>query len=1149
MAGMNDPLLNISADVEAAYVPTAGDRYARCMDPLSGNELRCAVISISGGEAEVQFYDKEKDVPKGDPTKVSASGLKPMLYPDMGACFDMSAPVAKGTLVGTDPEVGLTAREVQQRTAKFGPNKLEEKKRNKLLELLKCFWGPMPIMIWIAMFVEILEEDWPDFGVLLALQLINGILGWYEDMKAGDAIEALKKSLKPRATCKRDGIWDGEFPAAQLVPGDIVQLGAGASVPADCELLGGPLQIDQAALTGESLPVTMKAGQVAKMGSTVMTGECDAVVYDHGPNTFFGKTASMIANVDEIGHFQKILLKITGFLMGVSCVLVSIAGALLLHRGSKPLDSVAFCVVLLVASIPIAMPVVSTATMALGSRALSAKGAIVTRLASIEEVAGMDMLCSDKTGTLTKNIMELQEDIPIFTDGVTKTDVLKYAAMAAKWKEPPKDALDTLVLKSFDPDVKGTPGAPPPKQLPFPRPKLSELLSPYEMLDHIPFNPTDKRTESTIKCPEGYFKVSKGAPHVILHMSHNQDEIHDAVESTVNGFAMRGVRCLSVARTKVSPKPIEEGEEVWEYLGIITFLDPPREDTAETIRRAREYFVEVKMITGDQVLIAKDMAKTIGLGQHILLSDGIPDLPADKKAPPDTGLKYGKLIEDTDGFAQVFPEHKFMIVEALKQRGWACGMTGDGVNDAPALKVANIGIAVEGATDAAQAASDIVLTEPGLSTIVDAIVLSRQIFQRLRNYVIYRIACTIQLLLFFFIGVVMIRVASKEYVGMSPGCQGVNDPIPNPIHLNAKGFDKDFGEKGFGDEGIADVDFLCNKQFELPVIAIVLITILNDGTIISIAYDTVVASPRPEHWRLPEVFIISSLLGIVAVASSIFLLYCGLTANASTDTEPSIFKKVGLVALPTGKDAFYHTDNSLAWQHKDGEAIQTFKHPCPPGGCTWEMCNPFVVDSLNGPATLKDGKIQPMQFPAKLDKHGKVQDATPEQLQWAQPTFCFSYNRTPTPPLYSTPIHSSPSPRQLIHLEHTGAVILLASSLTIFCVHVWLLSLLRTTEVQTMMYMKISLSDFMTVFAARTRKPFYSRAPGGLLLGAATFALGSSTLLSRYWPFPELKPLEWSLLGYVRLETLPSSTLLNPPPPPQPSSTLLNPPPPPPPPP
>lgn len=988
----NDPLLNQSVDVEGpAFVAQAGDRYARCVDPNSGNELRCAINSVNGAQAEVQFYDKEKDIPKGDPVKVQTSALMPMLYPDLGVCHDGSAPVPKASLLTTDPHHGLTDQEVRQRTMKFGPNKLEEKKRNKLLELLKCFWGPMPIMIWIAMFVEILEEDWPDFGVLLALQLINGILGWYEDMKAGDAIEALKNSLKPKATCKRNGRWDGEFPAAQLVPGDIVMLGAGASVPADCELLGGPLQVDQAALTGESLPVTMKAGQVAKMGSTITTGECEGIVYDHGPNTFFGKTASMIANVDEIGHFQKILLKITGFLMGVSCVLVAIAGALLLKRGSKPLDSVAFCVVLLVASIPIAMPVVSTATMALGSRALSAKGAIVTRLASIEEVAGMDMLCSDKTGTLTKNIMELQEEVPTFTDGVTKVDVLKYAAMAAKWEEPPKDALDTLVLKSFDPDVKPTKENPKPTQLSFPRPKLTELLSPYKMIDHTPFNPTDKKTESVIQGPDGYFKVSKGAPHVILHMTHNQDEIAERVEATVNGYAMRGVRCLSVARTRTQQQPFKEGEEadeVWEYLGIITFLDPPREDTAETIRRAREYFVEVKMITGDQVLIAKDMAKTIGLGQHILLSDGIPDLPADKKAPPDTGLKYGKMIEETDGFAQVFPEHKFMIVEALKQRGWACGMTGDGVNDAPALKVANIGIAVEGATDAAQAASDIVLTQPGLSTIVDAIVLSRQIFQRLRNYVIYRIACTIQLLLFFFIGVVMIRVANEQYKGMSPGCQGVDDKIPTDIDLSDEAFKtfKDFGTVK-DDKHFAEVDVLCNKQFELPVIAIVLITILNDGTIISIAYDTVVASPRPEHWRLPEVFLVSTLLGAVAVASSIFLLYCGLTANA----EHSIFQRTGLVSLPAHT---YETRNDFAWQHADGDEIVTTQHKCPDGGCTWDMCNPFETDDLTvdgKKVTIGDpkhGKIVPYYFQGK---------ATPDKLNWAQPTYCFSYNRACTP--------------------------------------------------------------------------------------------------------------------------------------------------------
>ena len=324
--------------------------------------------------------------------------------------------------------------------------------------------------------------------------------------------------------------------------------------------------------------------------------------------------------------------------------------------------------------------------------------------------------------------MELQDDTPIFTPGITRDDVLRDAALAAKWKEPPKDALDTLVLKSFDPN--DNPERPA-------RTNLFAKMEPYTMLDHVPFNPTDKFTQSTITGPEGTFKVSKGAPHVILHRAYNSAAIHDQAENTVNGFAKRGIRCLSVARsqTVADASELTPETERWEYLGVITFLDPPRFDTAETIRRAKEYGVGVKMITGDQKLIAMEMARMIGLGDNILMADVVPDLPADKKAPPDTGAKYGKLMEDTDGFAQVFPEHKFMIVEALKQRGWVCGMTGDGVNDAPALKVANIGIAVEGATDAAQAAADIVLTDQGLSTIVDAIVLSRMIFQRLRNYV------------------------------------------------------------------------------------------------------------------------------------------------------------------------------------------------------------------------------------------------------------------------------------------------------------------------------------------------------------------------------------------------------------------------------
>eukprot|EP01047_Picozoa_sp_COSAG01_P049062 COSAG01_NODE_4827_length_4711_cov_3.478534_1_plen_1101_part_00 len=1036
---MSSPMRDIDgAGSRGNFVPQVGNRYCRANEPASGVELRCAILTLDGGNnATVQFYDKEKDSPKGDPVTIPTYQIKPIMYPDAGERLDGGAPLPKYQLLNTNPEEGLTAAEVQERTAKFGPNALEETQVNKLLELAKKFWGPMPIMIWIAALVEVLQQSWTDFAVLITLQIVNGVLGWHEDMKAGDAVAALRASLKPEATCKRNGQWQN-INAGTLVPGDIVLLGAGASVPADCELLpgAGPLKVDQAALTGESLPVTMNAGSVAKMGSTITAGECEGVVFDHGPYTFFGKTASMIANVEEKGHFQIILLKITGFLMGVSFVLVAIACALLLERGEKPLEAVAFGVVLLVASIPIAMPVVSTTTMALGSRELSKKGAIVTRLAAIEEVAGMTMLCSDKTGTLTKNIMELQDDTPIFTPGVTRDDVLMNAALAAKWKEPPKDALDTLVLKSFN---------------------LSKL-SPYTMIDHIPFNPVDKRTESTIQGPDGFFKVSKGAPHVILHMAHNSAAIHDQVEGVVNDFARRGIRCLSVARTQprakpfmpkdvpTTPTPQGNGvphpgdDEVWEYLGVITFLDPPRADTAETIRRAKEFGVGVKMITGDQTLIAQEMARMIGLGDNILLSDVVPDLPPDKKAPPDTGEKYGKLMEDTDGFAQVFPEHKFMIVEALKQRGWVCGMTGDGVNDAPALKVANIGIAVEGATDAAQAASDIVLTDPGLSTIVDAIILSRIIFQRLRNYVIYRIACTIQLLLFFFIGVVAIGVADPSYKGLSPSCTMEGDLpadlTPGPHEPSAL-YDTT--------QGHAKIDDMCHKQFELPVTAIVLIAILNDGCIISIAYDTVVASPRPEAWRLPEVFVVSTVLGVVAVFSSIFLLWCGLTANA----PGSHFESWGLVSLP-GADTYSVT--RMDWQKAgDGKPLA-----CPTTGCSWDMCSPGYFESTYDSSI---GNIT-TYHPQSWNRLNSTQ-----QLDWQQPEYCFSY-----------------------------------------------------AELQTTLYMKISLSDFLTVAAARTRAPFFSRAPGKELLVAAAGSMLTSTFISHFWndlDLPDQSPLPWGSLAII----------------------------------
>ena len=434
---------------------------------------------------------------------------------------------------------------------------------------------------------------------------------------------ALKKSLKPNAVCKRDGKWDN-IDATLLVPGDLVMLGSGAAVPADCRVNGGRIEVDQAALTGESLPVAMTFGSQPKMGSTVTRGEVEATVEFTGKNTFFGKTAAMIQSVEEMSHFQKVLLRIMMFLLVVSFVLCGICLIYLLVEGEPGRSAIGWVVVLLVASIPLAIEVVTTTTMAIGSRELAARNAIVARLAAIEELAGMDMLCSDKTGTLTLNKMVIQEDTPVYAAGMNQYELLRMAALAAKWHEPPKDALDTLVLVAAD------------------LPSLDE----FEQTDYMPFDPVMKRTEGTLKRKSDgtMFKVTKGAPHIILKLTHD-DKVAHQVHETVNALAERGIRALAVARTL--PGSLEK----WEMLGVLTFLDPPRPDTKAVLHKAIEYGILVKMITGDHVAIAKECARQLGIGTNILDAQGLPSLDADGKAPKNLH-EYAGLIQSADGFAQ-----------------------------------------------------------------------------------------------------------------------------------------------------------------------------------------------------------------------------------------------------------------------------------------------------------------------------------------------------------------------------------------------------------------------------------------------------------------------------------------------------------------
>eukprot|EP00401_Gymnodinium_catenatum_P003155 CAMPEP_0117607676 /NCGR_PEP_ID=MMETSP0784-20121206/80403_1 /TAXON_ID=39447 /ORGANISM="" /LENGTH=914 /DNA_ID=CAMNT_0005410901 /DNA_START=35 /DNA_END=2779 /DNA_ORIENTATION=- len=726
------------------------------------------------------------------------------------------------------PSKGLTTSEAEQLLAKFGRNELEEHTKPKWLIFLEQLKEPMPIMIWIAAFTEAAIYNWPDMGILLAIQFINASISFYEITKAGDAVAALKKSLKPLATVKRDGSWKN-VDAGIVVPGDLVLLAAGSAIPADCIVNEGTIEVDQAALTGESLPVTMYKGSSCKMGSNVVRGEVEGTVEHTGSNTFFGKTASLLQGDDELGNLAKVLLKIVIVLVILSFTFSGIVFGFLIGNGTDLRESISFTVVLIVASIPVAIEIVCTTTLALGSKELSKHGAIVTRLASIEDMAGMTMLCSDKTGTLTMNKMVIQEETPIYTPGENQYTTLRYAAMAAKWMEPPRDALDTMTLGQAD----------------------LKSLAEVEQLDFMPFDPIVKRTEGTVKDKKTgkVFKTTKGAPHVLLKLC-KDEAVKERCELDVNELGARGIRALAVAKTSG-----DSDEDDWKMVGLLTFLDPPRHDTKETIARAMAYGVEVKMITGDHLLIAMETSRMLDLGDRVEGRSGVVPLirgpeglpmldPVTKKAPENLAANYGDYIRPGHGFAQVFPEHKFLIVQCLREMGFKTGMTGDGVNDAPALKRADVGIAVAGATDAARAASDIVLTEEGLSTIVEGIIISRCIFQRMKNFITYRIAATLQLLIFFFIAV----------LSMKP-----KDFMPSDWE-NIEGFDTTQWP----------------EYFKLPVLMLMLITLLNDGTLISIGYDNVIPSKYPNVWNLPVLFLVASVLAGVALISSLLLLYWAL---------------------------------------------------------------------------------------------------------------------------------------------------------------------------------------------------------------------------------------------------------------------------------
>ncbi|OMO74218.1 Cation-transporting P-type ATPase [Corchorus olitorius] len=696
-------------------------------------------------------------------------------------------------------DTSISLEEIKNETVDLERIPVDEE--SKFLKFLGFMWNPLSWVMEIAAIMAIClangggkPPDWQDFVGIVVLLFINSTISFIEENNAGNAAAALMAGLAPKTKVLRDGKWS-EQEAAILVPGDIISIKLGDIIPADARLLeGDPLKIDQSALTGESLPVNKNPGDEIFSGSTVKQGELEAVVIATGVHTFFGKAAHLVDSTNNVGHFQLVLKSIGNFCIcsiAVGMVIEIVVMYPIQHRRYR--DGIDNLLVLLIGGIPIAMPTVLSVTMAIGSHRLSQQGAITKRMTAIEEMAGMDVLCSDKTGTLTLNKLTVDKSIiEVFTNDADKDMVMLLAARASRVEN--QDAIDACIVNML-----GDP---------------KEARAGVTEVHFFPFNPVDKRTAITYIEPDGsWHRVSKGAPEQIIELCNLRDDVKKKAHEIIANFADRGLRSLAVARQTVKEKNKESPGEPWEFVGILPLFDPPRHDSAETIRRALSLGVNVKMITGDQLAIGKETGRRLGMGTNMYPSSAL--LGQNKDETMET-IGVDELIEKADGFAGVFPEHKYEIVKRLQQRKHICGMTGDGVNDAPALKKADIGIAVADATDAARGASDIVLTEPGLSVIVSAVLTSRAIFQRMKNYTIYAVSITIRIVL----GFMLLALIWK---------------------------------------------------FDFSPFMVLIIAILNDGTIMTISKDRVKPSPMPDSWKLKEIFATGVVLGAyLAVMTVVF---------------------------------------------------------------------------------------------------------------------------------------------------------------------------------------------------------------------------------------------------------------------------------------
>jgi len=752
------------------------------------------------------------------------------------------------TDLGVDGNTGLSAQEARARLEQYGYNEIEEHEETVWHRLFRRFWGPIPWMIEVAAILSAVVEKWEDFGIILVMLFINAGLDFFQEHRALNALQALKQRLAKEATVRRDGEFS-RVPVRELVPGDIVKLRIGDIVPADVQLLeGGYLLVDQSALTGESLPVDKEVGHVAYTNTVVKQGEMLAVVINTGMHTRFSSVVALVARAqrEQRSHFQKMVIHIGNFLIAVTIVLVLVIVMVALFRHEPFLEIARFALVLTVAAIPVALPAVLSVTMAVGAMNLARRQAIVSQLTAIEELAGVDIFCADKTGTLTANRMQVAE--PVVREGFSEADLFLNAVLASR-----KENNDPIELPIFS----------------YLEEKLPEVNpQDYRQVNFTPFDPVRKRTEAMVEHGDEGFIAVKGAAQVLMGMADLDDESATELNRRVDELAARGYRTLAVGR--------RQGEAPLELIGLIPLYDPPREDSREVIDEMHRLGVKVKMVTGDNLAIAREIGRILGLEQRTIrsaqlsgaassellalmetltaavyrrLKGEVPMKEArefatavmeDMKSLYDMRLlerefihthesAIVEMIEEVDIFAEVVPEDKYRIVDTLQKGGHFVAMTGDGVNDAPALKKADCGFAVDNATDAARAAADVILTAPGLSVINEAMQQARITFARMKSYATFRIAETIRIILFMTLSIVVF-------------------------------------------------DF-----YPITALMIILLALLNDLPILAIAYDNTKVHEKPVRWRMWELLTVSSALGVAGVVASFVLYFILREQNFSDD--------------------------------------------------------------------------------------------------------------------------------------------------------------------------------------------------------------------------------------------------------------------------